>query len=133
MPIGKGVVKRRGEKTAILSFGTRLQAALTAAEKINATVVDMRFVKPLDIELIREIATTHALLVTLEEHAVMGGAGSAVNEHLAQENIIIPILNLGIPDAFIEHGTPAEMLEECGLDAAGIEQAIRHRVAQNTR
>jgi 1-deoxy-D-xylulose-5-phosphate synthase len=133
LPIGKGVVKRRGEKTAILSFGTRLQAALTAAEKINATVVDMRFVKPLDIELIREIATTHALLVTLEEHAVMGGAGSAVNEHLAQENIIIPILNLGIPDAFIEHGTPAEMLEECGLDAAGIEQAIRHRVAQNTR
>lgn len=129
LPIGKGVKKREGKTVAILSFGTRLEASLQAAEKLNATVVDMRFVKPLDEALIRELASHHSLLVTVEEHAVMGGAGSAVNEFLAKENRMISLLNLGIPDAFIEHATPAEMLATCGLDAAGIEKAIEKRLS----
>jgi 1-deoxy-D-xylulose-5-phosphate synthase len=128
LPIGKGVKKREGQRVAILSFGTRLDASLQAAETLNASVADMRFVKPLDAALIRELAHSHSLIVTVEEHAVMGGAGSAVNEFLAQENITIPVLNLGIPDRFIEHATPADMLIECGLDAEGIAAAIRQRL-----
>jgi 1-deoxy-D-xylulose-5-phosphate synthase len=128
LPLGKGVVRRRGEKVAILAFGTLLAPALAVAERLNATVVDMRFVKPLDEALVREMAQSHKLLVTLEEHAVMGGAGSAVNEFLARDKLVLPVLNLGIPDAFIEHGTPAEMLASCGLDEAGIERGIRARL-----
>ena len=128
LPLGRGVLRRRGEKVAILAFGTSLAPALAAAEKLNASVVDMRFVKPLDDALVREMALSHKLLVTVEEHAVMGGAGSAVNECLAREKLVLPVLNLGIPDAFIEHASPAEMLAECGLDASGIERAIRARL-----
>ncbi|MFZ5561831.1 MAG: 1-deoxy-D-xylulose-5-phosphate synthase [Pseudomonadota bacterium] len=128
LAIGKGVKRRSGEKVAILAFGSLLAPALAVAERLNATVVDMRFVKPLDEALIREMAQSHRLLVTVEEHAVMGGAGSAVNEFLARERLVAPLLNLGIPDAFIEHGTPAEMLADCGLDAAGIEKSIRARL-----
>ncbi|MDF2447167.1 MAG: deoxyxylulose-5-phosphate synthase, partial [Moraxellaceae bacterium] len=128
LPLGKGLLRRRGEKVAILAFGTMLTPALAAAEALNATVVDMRFVKPLDEALVREMAQSHRLLVTVEEHAVMGGAGSAVNEFLAREKLVVPVQNLGIPDAFIEHATPAEMLAGCGLDAAGVEAAIRQRL-----
>ncbi|MGC4094352.1 MAG: 1-deoxy-D-xylulose-5-phosphate synthase [Polyangiaceae bacterium] len=130
LPIGRGVKKRIGEKVAILAFGTTLAPALKAAANLNATVADMRFVKPLDENLIRELASTHNLIVTVEEHAIMGGAGSAVNEFLAREKIVLPVLNLGIPDAFIEHASPAEMLTFCGLDAGGIEGAIRRRLQQ---
>ncbi|MDI1301791.1 MAG: 1-deoxy-D-xylulose-5-phosphate synthase [bacterium] len=128
LPIGRGLKKRQGEKIAILAFGSMLAPALAAAETLNASVADMRFVKPLDAELIRELAATHELLVTVEEHAIMGGAGSAVNEFLAGENLHNAVLNLGIPDAFIEHASPADMLSECGLDAEGITHAIRTRL-----
>ncbi|MDP2226344.1 MAG: 1-deoxy-D-xylulose-5-phosphate synthase [Moraxellaceae bacterium] len=128
LPMGKGVKRRSGERVAILAFGTTLAPALEAAAVLNASVADMRFVKPLDAELIRELAASHELLVTVEEHAVMGGAGSAVNEFLADAGIVKAMLNIGIRDAFIEHASPAEMLAECGLDAAGIEASIRRRL-----
>ncbi len=130
LPIGQGLKKRSGQKIAILAFGVSLAPALAAAEKLDASVVDMRFVKPLDENLIRELASTHELLVTVEEHAIMGGAGSAVNEFLASAGLTVATLNLGIPDSFIEHASPAEMLAECGLDAAGIEASIRQRLHQ---
>ena len=128
LPIGKGVITRQGQQVAILSFGTLHANALVAAEALNATVANMRFVKPLDTELLQQLATGHSLLVTLEENAVMGGAGSAVNEWLLAEGISIPVLNLGLPDIYVEHDKPASMLAECGLDAAGIERAIRQRL-----
>ncbi|MEE2799714.1 MAG: 1-deoxy-D-xylulose-5-phosphate synthase [Pseudomonadota bacterium] len=128
LPIGKGVLTRRGEKVAILCFGTLHQQASKAAEALNATVANMRFVKPLDTQLIAELSDSHELLVTVEENAVMGGAGSAVNEWLLAQGIKLPVLNLGLPDIYVEHAKPAEMLAECGLDAAGIEAAIRARL-----
>ncbi|WP_341708813.1 1-deoxy-D-xylulose-5-phosphate synthase [Halopseudomonas sp.] len=128
LPIGKGAITRQGEQVAILCFGTLHQQALKAAEALNATVANMRFVKPLDTQLIAELSASHQLLVTVEENAVMGGAGSAVNEWLLAEGISLPVLNLGLPDIYVEHAKPAEMLAECGLDAAGIEAAIRARL-----
>ncbi|CDF82202.1 1-deoxy-D-xylulose-5-phosphate synthase [Pseudomonas knackmussii B13] len=130
--IGKGVVRRRGSagKVAILAFGVQLAEALQVAERFDATVVDMRFVKPLDEALVRELADSHELLVTIEENAVMGGAGAAVSEFLAHENRQQPILHLGLPDYYVEHAKPSQMLAECGLDAAGIERAIAERLAQ---
>ena len=128
LPIGKGLLTRRGEKVAILCFGTLHQQASKAAEALNATVANMRFVKPLDTQLIAELSDSHELLVTVEENAVMGGAGSAVNEWLLAQGISLPVLNLGLPDIYVEHAKPAEMLAECGLDAAGIEAAIRARL-----
>ncbi len=127
--IGKGVVRRRGQGVAILAFGVQLTEALQVAEKLDATVIDMRFVKPLDEALVHEAAAGHELLVTLEENAIMGGAGSAVSEFLARANILKSVLHLGLPDAYVEHAKPAQMLAECGLDAAGIETAIRERLA----
>ena len=128
LPIGKGEIKRHGQKIAILAFGSMVTPSLQAAETLNATVANMRFVKPLDEALIRQLASDHDLLVTVEEHAIMGGAGSAVNELLAQHNILKSVLNLGIPDAFIEHAAHSEMLSACGLDAQGIENAINQRM-----
>ena len=130
LPIGKGAITRRGEQVAILCFGTLHQHASKAAEALNATVANMRFVKPLDTQLIAELSASHDLLVTVEENAVMGGAGSAVNEWLLAEGINLPVLNLGLPDLYVEHAKPAEMLAECGLDAAGIENAIRTRLSR---
>lgn len=112
--IGKGIVRRQGSKTAFLVFGVQLAEALKVAEKIDATVVDMRFVKPLDEALVREIAAGHELLVTVEENAIMGGAGAAVSEFLARENILKSVLHLGLPDVYVEHAKPAQMLAECG-------------------
>ncbi len=128
-PIGKGMQLRVGQRVAILNFGALLDAALSVADDLNASVADMRFVKPLDENLVRELAAHHDLLVTLEDHALMGGAGSAVNEFLAREGIRISTLNLGIPDRFIEHATRGQMLAECGLDNGGIATAIRRRMS----
>lgn len=126
--IGKAVVRRRGGRVALLVFGVQLAGAMKVAESLDATVVDMRFVKPLDEALVRELAGSHELLVTIEENAVMGGAGSAVGEFLASEGLEVPLLQLGLPDYYVEHAKPSEMLAECGLDAAGIEKAVRQRL-----
>ncbi|MFZ3154088.1 1-deoxy-D-xylulose-5-phosphate synthase [Pseudomonas sp.] len=129
LEIGKGIVRRQGNKAALLVFGVQLREALKAGEALDATVVDMRFVKPLDEALVRQLVTNHELLVTIEENSVMGGAGSAVSEFLASAGILKPVLHLGLPDYYVEHAKPAQMLAECGLDAAGIEAAIRARLA----
>ena len=128
LPIGKGVVKREGQRVAILSFGALLQRALRAAETLNATVVDMRFVKPLDEALILQMAAQHTLLVTLEENTLMGGAGAAVNEFLAAQGMVMPVLNLGLPDVFLHHGKHSDLLDDCGLSAAAITQTIEQRL-----
>lgn len=127
LPFGKGEIRRQGRGIAILAFGTLLYPALAAAENLDASVANMRWVKPMDMDLLRELASAHAALVTLEEGCVMGGAGSAVMEALQAEGIAMPVLQLGLPDEFIEHGDPAKLLANVGLDAAGIERAIRQR------
>ncbi|EEX34018.1 MULTISPECIES: 1-deoxy-D-xylulose-5-phosphate synthase [Vibrio] len=126
LKIGKGRVVRKGEKVAILSFGTFLGNALEAAEKLNATVADMRFVKPLDEALIKQLVDEHDVIVTLEENAIAGGAGAGVIEFMMQEKLIKPVLNLGLPDQFIAQGTQDELHQALGLDATGIEQSIRN-------
>ena len=128
VPIGRAISRRKGHSVAILAFGSMVKPALEAAEVIDATVADMRFVKPLDQELIGDLATSHQLIVTLEENTVMGGAGSAVNEYLVQENYSIPILNLGLPDRFLEHGKVPDMLAEVGLDSDAIATAINQKL-----
>ncbi len=125
LPIGKGKVQRQGKHIALLAFGSMLAPALEVAEEMGATVANMRFVKPLDEELIKSLAGNHDLLVTVEEGVVHGGAGSAVNEFLAQIDLQVRILNLGLPDRFIEHASAPEQLAECGLDSAGIFRAIQ--------
>ncbi len=123
--IGKGVLRRRGKRVALVAFGSLVAPALAAANALDASVADMRFVKPLDVDLLRELATSHSLLVTLEENAVAGGAGAGVAEALAALGVQVAVLHLGLPDQFIEHGDPQKMLADCGLDAAGIERAVR--------
>jgi 1-deoxy-D-xylulose-5-phosphate synthase len=123
LPSGKAEVRREGRRVAILAFGSMLAPALLAGEQLNATVVNMRFVKPLDVELVQRMAATHELLVTVEENAVQGGAGSAVAECLMGQGAAI--LQLGLPDSFIEQGEPLQMLADCGLDAAGLVAAIQ--------
>ncbi|MEO8807359.1 MAG: 1-deoxy-D-xylulose-5-phosphate synthase, partial [Burkholderiaceae bacterium] len=135
IPFGKGEVRRTvqrpvgqgGQRVAILAFGTLLYPALAAAESLDASVANMRFVKPLDVELVTELARTHDAIVTVEDGSVMGGAGSAVQEALAAAGVLIPVLSLGLPDVFVEHGDPAKLMAMCGLDAAGIEQSIQKR------
>ena len=129
MPIGKGLIKRQGNKIAILNFGTLLASSLTAAEALDATVADMRFVKPLDVELVKELAANHDVLVTVEENAIMGGAGSGVLELLQQLKMPKPVLQIGLPDEFIKHGAPDEITSELGLDAAGIQKQIEDFIA----
>ncbi len=124
LPIGKGEIKRQGQRIAILAFGSMLAPALEVAESMDATLANMRFVKPLDEGLIDTLAASHDLLVTVEEGVVLGGAGSAVNELLARLDHQVRILNLGLPDRFIEHASASEQLVECGLDSAGITRAI---------
>ncbi|TWI52423.1 1-deoxy-D-xylulose-5-phosphate synthase [Pseudomonas duriflava] len=130
LEIGRGVLRRQGQRVAFLAFGVQLAQAMQVAEGLDASVADMRFVKPLDETLVRQLAETHDLLVTVEENSIMGGAGSAVSEFLARENVIKPILHLGLPDYYVEHAKPNEMLAECGLDAASIERAVRTRMEQ---
>ena len=126
--IGKALTRRQGHSIVILAFGSMVTPALECADRINATVVDMRFVKPIDEELIGDMATSHQLIVTIEENTIMGGAGSAVNEFLISANYQIPILNLGLPDKFLEHGKVAEMLANVGLDAGSITNAIKKKL-----
>jgi len=128
LPIGKGRIVREGTRVAILNFGTLLGSALKAADSLNATVADMRFVKPLDESLVLELAEQHDLLVTLEENVVAGGAGSAVTECLNTREVTLPVLQLGLPDRFVEHGKHDELLKECGLDPEGIRSAIAGRL-----
>ena len=127
VPVGKAVVRREGEQIAILAFGTLLHAAAPVADKLNATLVDMRFAKPLDEALLLTLMRSHSRLVTLEEGAVMGGAGSAVTELMHAHGLQCDVLQLGLPDVFIDHGDQAVLLASVGLDAAGIEQAITRR------
>ena len=130
LPYGKAETRRTGRKTAILAFGTLLYPALQAGEALDATVVNMRWVKPMDTDLLAQVAREHEQLVTVEEGSVMGGAGSAVMEALQSMGLDRPVLALGLPDQFIEHGDPAKLLAAQGLDAAGIESAIRRRWPQ---
>src|SRR5690242_3079398 len=129
LPLGKGIVRRRGAKggVAICAFGGLLKPALEAAEELDATVADMRFVKPVDSDLAAELASTHGLLVTIEENAISGGAGSAVAEALAKRSIVTPLLQLGLPDRFVDHGDQAQLLASVGLDKSGIVAAVRKR------
>ena len=128
LPIGKGELRREGKRVAILAFGTMLAPALAAAEQLDATVANMRFVKPLDAELVLRLAREHELLVTVEENTVQGGAGSAVAECLQLHDIAIPLLQLGLPDQFIEQGDHAQMLAGCGLDANGLIRMIKNKL-----
>ena len=129
LAIGRGVLRRRGHGIAILAFGSVLKAALQAAEALDASVADMRFVKPLDEALVAELAGSHTHLVTVEENVVQGGAGSAVAESLARMGTEVPMLHLGLPDHFVEHGDPVALLRDCGLDGDGVLRAIRKRYA----
>ena len=129
LPFGKGEVRRQGQRVAVLAFGTLLYPALQAGQALDATVVNMRWAKPLDLTLLLQIAASHDALVTVEEGAIMGGAGSAVGEALQAAGVVRPLLQLGLKDEFIEHGDPAYLLTLQGLDAAGIEAAVRLRFA----
>ena len=127
LPFGKGELRRQGARVAVLAFGTLLYPALQAAERLGATVLNMRWAKPLDTELLLQAAASHEALVTVEDGAIMGGAGSAVAEALAAAGVVKPLLQLGLPDQFIEHGDPVRLLALEGLDATGIEGAVRRR------
>jgi 1-deoxy-D-xylulose-5-phosphate synthase len=139
LPVGQGVVVREARsfaagvanktRVAILAFGSMVKPALDAADELNATVANMRFVKPLDDALVFKLATTHDVIVTVEENVIMGGAGSAVSESLAAQQLTVPILHLGLPDQFVEHGDPAVLLADCGLNREGIIRAVRQWVA----
>ena len=130
LEIGKGVLRRHGNDVALIAFGSLVAPALKAAETLNASVADMRFVKPLDVDLLRQLAQSHRLLVTLEENAIAGGAGAACAEALAELGIHVSVIHLGLPDRFVEHGDPAKMLAECGLDSAGIETRVRKLLSE---
>lgn len=125
LPIGQGEIRRQGKKIAFLAFGSMLTPCLEAAEELNATVANMRFIKPLDDDLVASLAASHDLLVTVEENTVMGGAGSAVTESLNSQRIGAQVLQLGLPDIFIDQGDPAQMLADCGLDKNGLIKSVR--------
>ena len=133
LPVGRGVLRRRGHGIAILAFGSAVKPAFEAAETLDATLADMRFVKPLDESLVAELAGSHARLVTIEENVVQGGAGSAVAESLARMGLQLPVLHLGLPDRFVEHGDPGVLQRDCGLDADGVLRAIRARFVDDER
>ena len=126
--MGKGEIRRHGKGVAILAFGTMLAPSLQAAETLNATVANMRFIKPLDTALVAQLAASHDLIVTIEEGSIMGGAGSAVAEALSAAGIVKPLLQLGLPDKFIDHGDATQLLAQCGLDAAGITASVNQRL-----
>ncbi|MBI3172020.1 MAG: 1-deoxy-D-xylulose-5-phosphate synthase, partial [Hydrocarboniphaga effusa] len=126
--VAREAIGRRKPRVAILAFGAMVQPALEAAEILDAAVVDMRFVKPLDIEIILQMANEADLLVTVEDNARLGGAGSAVNEVLLAQHHTVSVLNLGLPDHFVEHGSRDELLAQCGLDSAGIQRSIQKRL-----
>jgi 1-deoxy-D-xylulose-5-phosphate synthase len=132
LPIGKAQLRRQGKGVALLAFGSMVSVAEAAAESIDATVINMRFVKPLDEEMVLRIAANHDYLLTLEENVIAGGAGSAVTECLAAHGVIIPIRNLGLPDYFVEHGERNKLLSECQLDVSGVLATIQQDL-QKTR
>jgi 1-deoxy-D-xylulose-5-phosphate synthase len=123
-------VRRQGKRVAVLAFGTLLYPALQAAERLDLTVANMRWAKPLDTELLLQLAATHDALVTVEEGAIMGGAGSAVTEALNAAGVVKPVLQLGLRDAYAPHGDPARLLALQGLDAAGIEASVQARFSE---
>lgn len=129
IPLGKGEIRRRGTRVALLAFGSMLAPCLEAGDELDATVANMRFVKPLDRELITALAAEHELLVTVEENTIMGGAGSAVLEYLASQGGNISLLQLGLPDNFLDQGDPVEMLADCGLDKTGIIKSVKERLS----
>ena len=129
LALGKGRIIKQGQDLAILAFGTLLHAAAIVADQLGATLVDMRFVKPLDLALLQHLSTTHSKFVTLEDNAIAGGAGSGVNEAVAALQLPVQLLNLGLPDQFIRHGSQEQLYAELGLDSAGIEQSIRRHFA----
>lgn len=131
LPVGKGEVIREGQDIAFLAFGSMVHPALEAAESLNATVANMRFIKPLDEALIRELVARHHVLITIEENAIAGGAGSAINEFLHHQGIQLPTLNIGLPDLYLEHGAREELLAQCQLDAAGIAQQVQAFLGQH--
>jgi 1-deoxy-D-xylulose-5-phosphate synthase len=130
LPIGKGELRREGKRVAILAFGTMLAPALAAGGELDATVANMRFIKPLDVELVLRLAREHELLVTVEENTIQGGAGSAVEECLQQHDVMIPLMQLGLPDRFIEQGEHARMLADCSLDADGLVALIQSKLTR---
>jgi 1-deoxy-D-xylulose-5-phosphate synthase len=130
IPLGKGEIRRKGKQVALLAFGTMVAPALQAGEALNATVANMRFIKPLDAALVAELAASHDLLVTIEEGCVMGGAGSAVAEALAAAGIVKPLLQLGLPDQFIDHGDAQQLLAQCGLHGEGIAASVTQRLGK---
>jgi 1-deoxy-D-xylulose-5-phosphate synthase len=129
LPVGKGEIRRQGKGVALLAFGAMLKPALEAADALDATVANMRFVKPLDVQLVKRLAETHHLIVTVEEHQIMGGAGSAVCEALVQMKLEKRVLLLGLPDRFIDHGDPARLLASVGLDAEGIRASVTSAIS----
>lgn len=130
LPVGKGVIRRQGRRVALLAFGSMVTPALNAAEQLDASVADMRFVKPIDQTLVQQLASNHDLIVTLEENAVMGGAGSAVSECLHALGLTTRVLQLGLPDTYIDHGDHAQMLRGCGLDADGIIASVNRVLSE---
>jgi 1-deoxy-D-xylulose-5-phosphate synthase len=132
LPLAKAKLVREGKTVAILSFGTLLSEALIAAESLNGTCVNMRFIKPLDTALLAKLAASHDLLITVEDNSVMGGAGSAVNEALVEMGLSIPIVNLGLPDTFLHHASREALLAEAGLDADGIIRRVEAKLRRTT-
>jgi len=130
IPVGRGEVRREGRRIAILAFGSMLKPAMDAGAELNATVANMRFVKPIDRDLVFKLATSHDLLVTVEENVIAGGAGAAVLEALAADGLAVPVLTLGLPAEFVEHGDPHQLLVDCGLDADGIARSVRERLSR---
>jgi 1-deoxy-D-xylulose-5-phosphate synthase len=128
LPLATAELRRQGSSVVMLVFGTLLPVAMAVAEQLDATVVNMRFIKPLDRDMVLRMAGSHDLVVTLEENAIAGGAGSAVGECLAAAGVTVSLLNLGLPDRYPEHGTRDEVLKDVGLDAAGILAAIGQRL-----
>jgi 1-deoxy-D-xylulose-5-phosphate synthase len=128
LPLGKGEIRRRGKDVALLAFGSLVASAVAAGDELDATVANMRFVKPLDVELVVQLGGNHSLLVSIEENAVIGGAGSEIERVLAERGITVPLLRLGLPDRFIDHGEQGQLLAELGLDKDGIVRAVRARV-----
>ncbi|HET7775803.1 MAG TPA: transketolase C-terminal domain-containing protein, partial [Azospira sp.] len=129
LPVGKGEIRRQGQGVALLAFGSMVPPALAAAETLDATVANMRFVKPLDRALLAELAGNHSLLVSVEENALIGGAGSEIARALEEMGINVPLLRLGLPDQFIDHGDQALLLAELGLDSQGIVRSVQARLA----
>ena len=128
LPVGRAETRRSGRRIAILAFGSMVGIALRVGDSLDATVVNMRFIKPIDVDSVLAAARSHELIVTLEENAIMGGAGSAVAEVLAEHRVTTQVLHLGLPDHFVDHGDQSQLLASIGLDAPGVEAAIRRRV-----